>query len=103
MTSRTSFSPTPPPLVEKNKVSSTIAEKSATDDPAMVVWPTGLSARPASLSTGPMRPSDVADSAIATSSGELTQFRAPTPAPIATPVVGMIFRAQSPWKYDGAT
>ena len=32
-----SFSPTPPPLAEKNKVSSTIAEKSATEDAAIVV------------------------------------------------------------------
>ena len=39
----------------------------------MVVCPTGLSACPASLSTGTIRPSEVADSVMATSSGEVTQ------------------------------
>ena len=54
---------------------------SAIDAPAMASWPNGDSARPLSLSTGMTTPSDVAESMIATRSGERTKPAACSPSP----------------------
>ena len=84
-TSSTSLAPVLPPAVEKNSDSSTIAAKSATVAAAIAVCPTSVSTCPASLSTGTIRPSDVADKAMASSSGRPTQPAAAKPAPAARP------------------
>ncbi len=57
---------------EKNSDSRTTVAKSATDEAAIVSWPSGDAASPASFKTGTMSPSDVAESVIATSSGRCT-------------------------------
>ena len=84
-TSSPSRVPVLPPDMENSRLSSTIAQKSAIVAPAMVACPKGLSACPASFSTGTTRPSEVADKAMASSSGDPVQ---PTPvkaSPAATP------------------
>ena len=70
-----------PPEEEKNSDSRTIAAKSAMLAAASALWPTWLWTWPASLSTGTTRPSEVADSAIASSSGCDTQPAAVNDAP----------------------
>ena len=77
--------PVPDSLVEKKRERSTIAAKSATEAAATTVWPRALSSRPASLSTGTTRPSEVADRATASSTGLLTQPAASSPPPTASP------------------
>jgi hypothetical protein len=83
--SRTSVPPAPPPDMEKNNVSNTIAAKSATVAPAMIVCPASVSSCPVSLSTETTSPSEVAESATAIKSAELVQPRAVRAAPIRTP------------------
>jgi hypothetical protein len=78
-TSSTMRPPVLPPEVENSRESSTTAAKSATEDAAIVVWPMSLSARPASLRTGTISPSEVAARVIASSSGLCTQPTAPNP------------------------
>jgi TRAP-type mannitol/chloroaromatic compound transport system substrate-binding protein len=70
-----------PPEEEKNSDNSTIAAKSAMLAAASAVCPTWLRTWPASLSTGTTRPSEVADSVIAMSSGCVTQPTAVNAAP----------------------
>ena len=79
--STTTRAPVLPPDAEKNRDSSTIAAKSAMLAAARAVCPTSLCTWPASLSTGTTRPSDVADSVIASSSGSDTQPTAANDAP----------------------
>ena len=79
--STTTLDPVLPPEEEKNSDSRTMAEKSATLAAASAVCPTSLCTWPASLSTGTTRPSAVADSVIAISSGCDTQPSAWNDAP----------------------
>ena len=74
-----------PPEEEKNSDSSTMAAKSAMLAAASAVCPTWLCTWPASLSTGTTRPSEVADSVIAISSGWDTQPAAVKVAPAPYP------------------
>jgi hypothetical protein len=87
---RTSRLPVLPSDAEKNSDSSKIAEKSATVAATIAVCPTVLSDCPASLSTGTIRPSEVADSAIASSNGLRTQPAACRPKPIGMPSARVI-------------
>ena len=79
--STTTRAPVLPPEAEKNRDSSTIAAKSAMLAAARAVCPTSLCSWPASLSTGTTRPSEVADSMIASSSGSDTHPAAVNDAP----------------------
>src|SRR5262249_57797368 len=79
--STTPFEPVLPPEEEKNSESKTIAAKSAMLAAASALCPTSLPTCPASLSTGTTRPSEVAESAIASSSGSDPQPAAVKEAP----------------------
>src|SRR5918994_1384063 len=81
----TSLAPAPLSSPDKNRVSSTTAPKSATDELAMTSWPSGVSACLASLSTGTTNPSEVAISAMPTSRGACTTPPASSAAPVPTP------------------
>ena len=61
-----------PPSPEKNRVSRMIAPKSAIEPAAMASWPKVDEISPASLSTGMITPSEVAQSTTATNSGVST-------------------------------
>ena len=69
---RISVAPTPP-SPEKNSDSRMIAPKSAIEPAARTSWPNLLPLSPASLSTGMITPSEVAQRTIATSSGVSTR------------------------------
>ncbi len=83
--SSTAFAPALPPEVEKKNDNTTTAAKSATVAAAMAVCPTVVAPCPASLSTGTTRPSDVAESATAISSGCCTQPTACSAPPTTRP------------------
>ena len=74
--------PGPPSDAENSSDSRTIAAKSATVAATIVVWPTSPSALPASLSTGTTRPSEVAESAMMTSTGLVIHPAASSPQPM---------------------
>ena len=76
-----------PPSPEKNRVSRMIAPKSAIEAAETISWPNVDEISPASLSTGTITPSDVAQRMIATSSGVCTRpaVLSPNPTTTATP------------------
>ena len=83
--SRSSFVARPFDSPEKNSVSRMTAPKSATVLPAMTSWPKSELALPESLSTGTTRPSDVADSVMAMSSGDWIRPPARSRKPMTSP------------------
>ncbi len=75
----------PPSDSKKKSESRMTAPKSAIVTPAIVSWPSGRSAAPASLRTGTTSPSEVAASAMATNNGLLTHPAASKANPAASP------------------